>query len=751
MAKYLYRFGKWSSRNRRLVVSGWLLVLIATVIVGLTFKGPTSSEFSIPGTKAQVAIDLLNKEFPGANGGNVRMIFAAPAGQTLDSANVKKAITATLQQAKKDAEVIAILDPYTLKSISQDKTIGFADIIYKAETQKVNRESKELIVASAKISGDLGVQTEFGGSVMLTDFETSPIPEVIGVFVAYAILAFTFASLLAAGLPILTAIVGVGIGIMCVFFVSKFVPMTSTATILAIMLGLAVGIDYALFIVSRHRQQLAEGLEIEESIGRAVGTAGSAVVFAGLTVIVALAGLSVTGVPFLSIMGLAASFTVLIAVLIAINLIPAVLGMAGHRISPAKSSRLFRKPPTAASQNTVSLRWGRFVSRHPVIIILIGVVALVVISLPALHMRLGLPDNGAKPKETTERKGYELLSKGFGPGFNGPLVVVLDVIGKKDPNEAAQAVMKELSALQNVAYVAQPNWNQTHTIALLSVIPKTGPNTIETKDLVNYIRNDTDTLQKAEEVKLFITGATAVNIDVSDKLNSALPVFALVVVGLALILLALVFRSLLVPLKSVIGFLLSLASSLGVVVFIFQDGHFLKVLGMSQSAPILSFLPVLVTGVLFGLAMDYEVFLVSRMREDYIHTGKARESVIMGIGHSGRVVTAAGLIMAAVFSSFIFTEDPITKAMGVALTFGVLVDAFVVRMTLVPAAMTLLGRSAWYIPKWFDRILPNIDIEGQSLLKHLDGNSPTAASASASAQAQALTSGFLPKRKRQRQ
>jgi membrane protein YdfJ len=322
------------------------------------------------------------------------------------------------------------------------------------------------------------------------------------------------------------------------------------------------------------------------------------------------------------------------------------------------------------------------------------------------------------------------------------LVVVIDVVGKKDPKEAAQAVIKELSALPNVAFVAQPNWNQTNKIALISVIPKTGPNSLETVDLVHYIRNDTVALQKAQEVNLYITGATAVNIDVSAKLNSALPVFALVVVGLALILLALVFRSLLVPLKSVIGFLLSLASSLGVVVFIFQDGHFLKVLGMSQTAPILSFLPVLVTGVLFGLAMDYEVFLVSRMREDYIHTGKARESVIMGIGHSGRVVTAAGLIMAAVFASFIFTQDPITKAMGVALTFGVLVDAFVVRMTLVPAVMTLLGRSAWYIPKWFDRILPNVDIEGQSLLKHLSDNT------SASVTALDATTSPLPPRKR---
>ncbi|MDB5056034.1 MAG: hypothetical protein JWM44_4084 [Bacilli bacterium] len=724
MAKYLYRFGKWSNRNRRLVVIGWIVVLIATAILGMTLKGATSSEFSIPGTKAQVAIDLLNKEFPGANGGTVRLIFAAPKGKNLDSPDVKKVILATFDEARKDKEVVAILDPYALKTVSQDNLIGFADVIYKSETQKVTKASKAHIVESAKVARDAGVQTEFGGSVQLTDFETSPIPEVIGVFVAYGILAFTFASLLAAGLPILTAMIGVGIGIMCVLFFSRFIPMTSTATILAIMLGLAVGIDYALFIVSRHRQQLAEGLDIDESIGRSVATAGSAVVFAGLTVIIALAGLSVTGIPFLSIMGLAASFTVLIAVLIAINLIPAVIGMAGDRISPSRSSRIFRTPPTAANQNTVSLRWGRFVTRYPLVILLVGIISLAIISLPALHMRLGLPDNGAKPKETTERKGYELLSKGFGPGFNGPLVVVIDVLGKKNPKETAQNVSKALSSIPNVAYVSQPNWNQTNKVALVSVVPKTGPNSIETQDLVHYIRNETVALQKTEEVQLLITGATAVNIDVSEKLNSALPVFALVVVGLAIVLLALVFRSLLVPLKSVIGFLLSLSSSLGVVVFIFQDGHLLSLLGLSQASPILSFLPVLVTGVLFGLAMDYEVFLVSRMREDYIHSGKAREAVVMGLGHSGRVVTAAGLIMATVFASFIFTQDPITKAMGIALTFGVLVDAFIVRMTLVPAVMSLLNRSAWYLPRWLDRILPNIDIEGQSLLKQLDVKTP---------------------------
>ncbi|MEC0093694.1 MMPL family transporter [Paenibacillus macquariensis] len=718
MAKYLYYFGKWSHRNRKLVVTSWIVVLIATLIVGLSFKGPTSSEFSIPGTKAQEAIDLLGREFPGGNGGTIRLIFAAPDGKTLDSPDVKKAIMASFDQARQDKAVVAIMDPYMLKTVSQDNRIGYADVIYNVNAQKVTKESKEQIIQSAQVTRDAGVQTEFGGSVMLTDFETSPIPEVIGVFVAYAILAFTFASLLAAGLPILTAIIGVGIGIMGVFLVSRFVSMTSTATILAIMLGLAVGIDYALFIVARHRQQLAEGLEMEESIGRSVATAGSAVVFAGATVIIALAGLSVTGIPFLSIMGFAASFTVLIAVLIAINLIPAFLGMAGHRISPDRKSRMFRTPPTA-DQKTVSLGWGRFVTRHPVIILLVGIVILTVISLPALHMRLGLPDNGAKAKETTEHKGYELLSQGFGPGFNGPLIVVVDVLGKKNPQETVQTVTKALTAIPNVAYVSPPNWNQTNTIALVSLVPITGPNDVKTTDLVHYIRNETAALQKQEEVKLLVTGVTAVNIDVSDKLNSALPVFALVVIGLAIVLLALVFRSLLVPLKSVIGFVLSLTSSLGVVVFMFQDGHFLSWIGLSQSGPILSFLPILVTGVLFGLAMDYEVFLVSRMREDYILTGNARESVVMGLGHSGRVVTAAGLIMAAVFASFIFTEDPITKAMGVALTVGVLVDAFIVRMTLVPAAMALLGRSAWYLPKWLDRILPNIDIEGESLLKHL--------------------------------
>ncbi|NBD27371.1 MMPL family transporter [Paenibacillus glycinis] len=719
MARYLYRLGKWSYRSRRGVVIGWLVILIAAVVIGLSFKGATSSEFSIPGTKAQVAIDLLSKEFPSANGGSVRLIFAAPEGKTLQTPEVQQAIQATLKEAAADKAVIAVVDPFSAKTISQDGMIGYADVIYQADAQKVSKASKAHVVESAQAARDAGVQTEFGGSVQLTDFETSPVPEAIGVFVAFAILAFTFASLLAAGLPILTAIVGVGIGIMCVFFVSRFVPMTSTATILAIMLGLAVGIDYALFIVSRHRQQLADGMELEESIGRSVATAGSAVVFAGLTVIIALAGLSVTGVPFLTIMGLAASFTVLIAVLIAINLIPAFIGMAGHRLSPAKKSSAFRTPPTAASKHTLSLRWGRFVTRHPVIILLVGIVALVVISLPALHMRLGLPDNGAKAKESTEHKGYDLLSKGFGPGFNGPLLVVIDEVGKQEPRAAAQNVIKALSAAPDVAYVSPPNWSPSKKIALVSVIPKTGPNTAETKDLVNYIRNGTDELQKQEEVKLLITGVTAVNIDVSDKLNGALPIFALVIVGLALVLLAVVFRSLLVPLKSIIGFLLSLASSLGVVVFIFQDGHFLHLLGLSQASPILSFLPVLVTGVLFGLAMDYEVFLVSRIREDYMHTGQAKASVVSGLGHSGRVITAAGLIMTAVFASFIFTEDPITKAMGLALAFGVVVDAFVVRMTLVPAAMALLGRSAWYLPKWLDRALPQLDIEGQSMLDGL--------------------------------
>ena len=719
MGKYLYKLGGWAYRKRGKVVLGWLAILIALGI-GVVSLGSTFDEgMSIPGTKSEKAMDVLNKEFPSGekdNGGQIRMIFKAPKGQTLESPSVQKTIQSALDLAPKDKAVKSITNPYQTGSVSKNKKIGYADITYKVEADKVTEDSKEKIKDIAKLTRNAGVKTELGGSVSFSSMELGGTSEVVGVVVAFLILAFTFASFLTAGLPIITALIGLIVGILCILIGTNFASIQSVSLTLAVMISLAVGIDYALFILSRHRQQLVEGIDIEESVARAVATAGSAVVFAGLTVIVALCGLSVVGIPFLTAMGLTAGLSVFVVVLVAITLVPAVIGIAGHRISPARKNR-FLSWSHSKKNNPESNKWGRFVTRYPILIILVGIIFTGILSAPALHMELGLPDNGMKSKETTERRAYDLMAEGFGAGINGSLVVVVDGSRHKDSQAAMAKATKELSDLPNIASITPPIPNESGKFAMVNILPKTGPNDVKTKDLVHAIRDKAEKVKKDENVELMVTGSTAVNIDISDKLSEAVPKFASVIVIFALILLIIVFRSILVPLKAVLGFIMTLTATLGFAVLVLQDGHLTSLFAIPESGPLLNFMPVLITGILFGLAMDYEVFLVSRMREDYMHGSDAKKSVLSGMKHSGPVVTAAGLIMISVFASFIFAGDITIKSMGLALAFGVLFDAFIVRMTLVPAVMSLLGKAAWYLPKWLDRILPNVDIEGESILK----------------------------------
>jgi uncharacterized membrane protein YdfJ with MMPL/SSD domain len=496
------------------------------------------------------------------------------------------------------------------------------------------------------------------------------------------------------------------------------ISVSNTAPILASMLGLAVGIDYALFIVSRHRQNIADGLEPHEAAAQATATAGSAVVFAGLTVVIALVGLVVMNIPFLTVMALAAAGTVSTAVLIAITLLPATLGFAGARMGRKNRVLSFRLRPDRLKQ-PMSERWARFVTRRPAPILVVGLAALIAIALPAMHMRLGLPDAGSQQTSSTERRAYDYLTEGFGPGFNGVLTVVVDAPGltKEQQAEVARKTTEGLSGLPDVAAVAKPVQNESGDITIAYVTPKSGPSSKATEDLVKLIRNKAKDVKAQTGIDVLVTGQTAINIDTSERLSAKLPSYLLVVVGLALILLVLVFRSILVPIKAVFGFLLSIAASLGLVVAVFQDGHFGGLFDVARTGPVVSFLPVLLIGILFGLAMDYEVFLISRVREHFVHSGKPRESVITGYSQSGRVVTAAALIMISVFGSYVLDVDPVVKAIGLSLAFGVLVDAFVVRLTLVPAVMALMGRSAWWLPRWLDRAMPNLDIEGEKLLK----------------------------------
>jgi RND superfamily putative drug exporter len=494
-----------------------------------------------------------------------------------------------------------------------------------------------------------------------------------------------------------------------------FFSLSSSTSALATMLGLAVGIDYALFIVSRFRHELTEGRDGEEAAGRATGTAGSAVVFAGLTVIIALAALSVTGIPFLSAMGIAAAGTVAGAVLITLTLIPALLGFAGRKVLPKKQRKLNAETPQHHTRTPFGERWARGVLRHRAVAVLVPLGLIAVIAVPLLHLRLALPDDSTAAPATTQRKAYDQLAEGFGAGFNGPLLVVVEGTAGTAKTTAA-AAQKTISGLKDVVVVTAPTLNAAGDTALLTVIPGSGATDDATKTLVNAIRD----LPEADGANLAVTGTTAINIDVTAKITNALVPYLAIVVGLAFILLMLVFRSILVPLKATLGFLLSIGASFGALVAVFQWGWLAGLLGVKSTGPIVSIMPIFLIGILFGLAMDYEVFLVTRTREEFVHGAEPGEAVVSGMKYGARVVTAAALIMMSVFAGFILADDSIIKSLGFSLAFGVAVDAFLVRMTIVPAVLSLLGKAAWWLPAWLDRILPDVDVEGAGLAKHLE-------------------------------
>jgi RND superfamily putative drug exporter len=715
MASRLYAWARWMVRHRRWVIATWILLLAAIGGLGATLHGKTSTEFTVPGVEAQEAQNLLKEKFPPAAGGVVRIVVAAPGGKSITDPAQQKALDGVLREAASVEGVVDVSRPAETGAVSSDRTIAYSDVRFTEEAPEVPEEAKEELATAVQPLRDAGMQVELGGSAMLPQAEAGGPAELVGVVIAFVVLAVALGSLVAAGLPLLTALLGVAVGVLGTMFVSRFVEMTGTATVLALMIGLAVGIDYALFVISRHREQLADpGTGWEESIARATATAGSAVVFAGATVVIALAALAVTGIPFLTIMGLAGAVTVLIAVLVAISLLPAVLGVFGERMRPRRRRRKGRRENRTAG--SWGLAWARGVTRTPAVVLLAGVLGLLALALPARDLRLGLPSYASQPEASTQHKSYDLLTEGFGPGFNATLITVVDT--ERIPRDQRQATVTqlrgELAADKNVAAVSPPVSSPSDGLVVMSVVPKSSPDAQATTDLVHRMRD------QAPEVagsggSLYVTGQTAMAIDVAGKLGDALPLFIAVIVILALILLALAFRSVLVPLKAALGFLLSVGASLGASVWVFQQGHLNGLLDVAPVGPVTSFLPILLTGVLFGLAMDYEVFLVSRMREHYEHRKDAAEAIAQGVSSSARVVVAAALIMIAVFGGFVFNDDPIIKSIGFALAFGVFIDAFVVRMTLVPAAMALLGRRAWSMPRWLDRLLPDVDIEGARL------------------------------------
>ncbi|SFY52377.1 MMPL family transporter [Streptomyces sp. F-1] len=724
MASLLYRLGRGAFRHRRAVLAAWLLILTAVVTCVVAFGGSTDDEFSVPGSSAQTAMDSLKKELPSAAGTSAQIVFVAPEGHKITEPRYSKAVNATMAKADKAPQVVGVTDPMQSKVISPDRTAALGQVRYQVSRAGLHDDSLTSLERTTRPAKDAGLTVQVGGSAYGSSKSTGHTKELMGVAVALVVLTITFGSLFAAGMPLLTAITGVAVTLLGLSALTGVLTISSTAPSLASMLGLAVGIDYALFILSRHRSQLATGMDSEESAARATATAGSAVVFAGLTVIIALCGLAVVRIPFLTVMGLGGAGAVLIAVGVSTTLLPALMGFAGERLRPRPGSRAARREQAAHSngrhgghggRRTMGERWGRIAIRRPLLTLLAVLIGLLAVAAPARDLQLALPDNGSAPAGSSQRQAYDTVSEKFGPGFNGPLVVHADISRAADPQAAAAALVKDLKAADGVAAVGKPQVVDHHDAAVIQVIPKTGPSDQKTKDLVQHIRDEAPTWQQQTQAEVSVTGTTAVNIDVSDRLASSLIPFALVVVGLSLLLLMLVFRSVIVPLKASLGFLLSVAATFGAVVTVFQWGWLANALGVAETGPVVSILPILVMAVLFGLAMDYEVFMVSRMREAHVHGAAPREAVLAGSRHVSRVVTAAALIMFAVFASFIPGGSTMLKPIAFALAVGVFIDAFLVRMTLVPAVLALVGRSGWWLPRWLDRLLPDLDIEGERL------------------------------------
>ena len=724
MSTILYRLGRLAYRRRKTVAALWLALLVAMGAAAATLAEETTDSFEIPGSESVKALELLNERFPEAapQGASARVVFAAPAGQTLTDPANQAAVQATVEELAQIDDVVGVADPFTAGTISPDGRIGFADVSFDVSLPAANEELEQA-VAPARAAG---LTVEMSGDALMEEFQQN-VAELIGLGVAAIVLVITFGSFVAAGMPLLNAIIGIGITISAVTAVTAWVNLSSFTPTLAVMLGLALAIDYSLFIVSRYRHELTllrqQGEQGRaagaEAMGRALGTAGSAVVFAGLTVLVALIGLSVVRLPLLTEMGITAGFAVALAVVIALTMLPALCGMVGDRIVGRRAAKAPTPPAEAESaRSTLGTRWIRFITRRPAPVLLVIGVGMLALAAPAAGLRLGLPDDSALSESTTQRRAYDLISEGFGPGFNGPLLLVVDAAGGADTQAVAEQVHQQVAALPGVVMAHPPAVNPAGDTALLTVIPETGPSAEETEELVERIREHTAALEQSG-AEISVSGMTAIIIDFNQKMADALPPYLALVVGLSFVLLILVFRSVLVPLKAALGFLLSMGATFGAVVAVFQWG-WLDFLGINSSGLVFSFLPIVLIGVVFGLAMDYQVFLVTRMREEYVRGAAPIPAVVTGFQHGVRVVTAAAVIMISVFAGFTISGDDFILQIALALAVAIALDAFVVRMTLVPAALALLGRSAWWIPRWLDRIVPSVDVEGEKLRAQLD-------------------------------
>lgn len=741
MATFLQRLGRACHSRRWLVLAVWLVVLVAVGGSAAAFSKPFTADVTIPGLESTKALSTLQERFGAAAGGGggatARVVVELPQGQALTDPAQAQRLGQLVAELGKLPQVQGVSNPLDRSNptVSPDLRAAYVDVRYGVPTGDITEASRTALVDTVDGAATGGWDAAVGGQAVTDPAALGGVGEVAGVVVAVVVLLITYGTLAAAGLNLLTALIGVGVGALGIVAATAVTDLQSTTTILAVMLGLAVGIDYGLFLLSRLRQELVAGRSVPDAVGAATGTAGSAVVTAGLTVVIALAGLSVVGIPFLTQMGIAAAATVAVAVLVALTLLPALAGVLGLRLLGRRQRRHVQRLRQATSRSAVDAvdavpphaphahaarrtgllpAWARFVTRQRLVSLLAVVVVLGVVAVPVLSLRTTLGDDSTAEEGSQQRRAFDLVAEHWGPGVAGPLLVLVD--GGSDPAAQAAQLVSRVKALPDVAAslpgggVVGPVPSPDGTAALVTVVPASGPSTEATTRLVSDIRS----LPSTGDGAVSVTGSTAVSVDISDKLNGALPVYLAVVVGLALVLLLLVFRSVLVPVTAVLGFLLTVGAALGATVAIFEWGWLQQLVNANGEAPIISFAPILVVGILFGLAMDYQIFIVSRIHEAHARGEEPTAAVVSGFGKAAPVVVAAATIMLSVFGGFVPEGNATIKPIAFALAVGVLFDAVLVRMVLIPAVLALLGPAAWWLPRWL-RWLPELDVEGRAV------------------------------------
>ncbi|MGB8858773.1 MAG: MMPL family transporter [Ilumatobacteraceae bacterium] len=716
MSHALYRWGRWAARRPWTVLGVWLVVAVVVVASSAAFGGTLEDEFSAPGLDSTTATELLTRAASDNAGPTAQVVVTPSDGGTFaDSPQALTELTQLRAAIVALPNVLGASDPVTepAGSLSADGRIALIRVQYAAvgELSVVDLDRLKA-VDDQLLSNEPAITVEMNGDLFFT-FEQpeANIGEALGLLAAIIILLLAFGSLIAMGLPIGLALFGLALGISSFALIDHLIDIPSWASGIATMVGLGVGIDYALFLVTRHREFLARGMTVEEAAGRANATAGQAVIFAGGTVVIAILGLAVAGVPFMTAAGVAISVTVLVMVVASVTLLPAFLGLAGHHINRWGIHRRHRARSVTATSERWE-RWGRHVARHAGAYAIGVTVGLLAVAAPTFSMRLGFPDDGSQPETRTQRRAYDLVAEGFGPGTNGPLVIAVDLRGD---TAVVDALSTAIAADPGIASVAPAQVNEAEGVAVIVAIPTSAPQDNATYTTIDRLRADVlPTALGDSEASAHVGGQTATFGDLGRRVSDRLPWFIGAVLLLSILLLMLVFRSIVVAVKAAVMNILSIGAAFGVMVMVFQWGWGKDLIGLESTVPVIAFIPMFMFAILFGLSMDYEVFLLSRVREEYLRTGDNDASVLHGIAITARVITSAALIMICVFLGFVLGEDPLTKMMGLGLATAIFIDATVVRMVLVPAAMKLMGDANWWLPKWLDRRMPTIDIDGET-------------------------------------